>query len=108
MRHLAVITAIALLAALSLAANAGADPSKSTQAVTFHANCTGLGDVSLVNTGPAHTEALQVVGTNTVVLVPFNGAPGIVAAGTAAGTTCTFADGPPGFPATVPVVIVSG
>jgi hypothetical protein len=32
-----------------------------------------------------NTEALQVVGSNTVVLVPFSGAPGIIEAGTAAG-----------------------
>ena len=108
MRHLVAITAIALLAALSVAGTAGADPTKSRQAVVFHANCTGLGDVQLVNTEPAHTEAPQVVGSTTVVLVPFNGAPGVIAAGTAAGTTCTFADGPPGFPATVPVVIIHG
>ena len=105
MRHLVAIMAIAVLAALSLAGTAGADPTSSPQAVVFQANCTGLGDVQLVNTGPAHTAALQVVGSNTVVLVPFNGAPGIIASGTAAATTCTFADGPPGFPATLPVVI---
>jgi hypothetical protein len=107
MRHLVAVMAIAVLAALSLAGTAGADPTRSTKAVVFHANCTGLGEVQLVNTEPAHTEALQVVGSNTVVLVPFNGAPGIIRAGTAAGTTCTFADGPPGFPATVPVVNIN-
>jgi hypothetical protein len=101
---LAVAGAVALVAVSS----AGADPDKSTQAVLFEATCTGLGSVTLANTGPAHTEALQVVGTNTVVLVPFNGAPGIIRAGTAAGTTCTFAEPPPGFPNTLPVVIING
>ena len=107
MRHLVALTAIAVLGALSVAGIAGAEPSKSTKAAVFHAHCTGLGDVLLSNTDPAHTEALHVVGANTTVLVPFNGAPGIIAAGTAAGTSCTFADGPPGFPATMPVVIIN-
>ncbi len=63
--------------------------------------------MTLVNTEPAHTDALQVVGSNTVP-VPFNGARGIAAAGLAAGTTCTFADGSPGFPETMHVVIING
>jgi hypothetical protein len=108
MKRLLVVVAIAAAAAVVPVTGAGADPVNSPQAVLFEATCTGLGTVTLANTGPAHTEALQVVGTNTVVLVPFNGAPGIISAGTAAGTTCTFAKPPPGFPNTVPVVIING
>ena len=93
---------------LVTASSAGADPVNSPQAVLVEATSTGLGAVTLANTGPAHTEALQVVGSNTVVLVSFNGAPGIIRAGTAAGTTCTFAAPPPSFPNTMPFVIVSG
>ena len=108
MKRLLLVVAVAAAAALVPVTGAGADPVNSPQAALFEATCTGLGTVTLANTGPAHTEALQVVGTNTVVLVPFNGAPGIIRAGTAAGTTCTFAAPPPGFPNTVPVVIVNG
>lgn len=99
---LALVVAAAALVPVSAA---GADPVSSPQAFSFAATCTGLGSVTLVNIGPAHTEAFQVVGTNTVVLIPFNGAPGIVAAATAAGTTCTFTELPP--PNTFPVVIVN-
>jgi hypothetical protein len=99
---------VAAASALVSVSGAGADPVHSHQAVLFEATCTGLGTVTLANAGPAHTEALQVVGTNTVVLVPFNGAPGIISAGTAAGTSCTFAEPPPGLPSTVPVVIING
>jgi hypothetical protein len=108
MKRVLLVLAVAGAAALAVASSASADPVKSPQAVLFEATCTGLGNVTLANTGPAHTEALQVVGTNTVVLVPFNGAPGIIAAGTAAGTSCTFAEPPPGFPNTMPVVIING
>jgi hypothetical protein len=108
MKRLLLVVAVAAAAALFPVTGAGADPVNSPQAALFEATCTGLGTVTLANTGPAHTEALQVVGTNTVVLVPFNGAPGIISAGTAAGTTCTFAAPPPGFPNTLPVVIVNG
>jgi hypothetical protein len=108
MRQLGIALAFAVFGALGTAGAATADPVNSTRAVSFEVNCTALGDVTLVNTEPAHTEALQVVGSNTVILVPFNGARGIAAAGLAAGTTCTFADGPPGFPETMPVVIING
>ena len=108
MKRLFLVVAVAAAAALLPVTGAGADPVNSPQAVLFEATCTGLGTVTLANTGPAHTEALQVVGTNTVVLVPFNGAPGIISAGTATGTTCTFVEPPPGFPNTVPVVIING
>lgn len=99
----AVVAALAIVGAAS-----ATGPVKSPNAFYLDATCTGLGSVTLVNTGPAHTEALQVLGTNTVVLVPFNGAPGIISAGTAAGTTCTFAENPTGGPNTVPVVIING
>jgi hypothetical protein len=46
----------------------------------LEATCTGIGTVTLANTLPAHTEAVHVAGSNTVVLVPFN-APGIIRAG---------------------------
>jgi hypothetical protein len=108
MKRAVLALAVAAVLAVIVVGGASADPVKSPQAVVFEATCTGLGPVMLVNTGPAHTEALQVVGTNTVVLVPFNGAPGIISAGTAAGTSCTFAEPPPGFPNTVPVVIIHG
>ena len=108
MKRASLALAVAVATALLAVSSAGADPIKSPQAVLFQATCTGLGEVTLANTGPAHTEALQVVGSNTVVLVPFNGAPGIIRAGTAAGTTCTFVESPPGFPNTVPVVIING
>jgi hypothetical protein len=97
-----------VVAVLAIVGGAGGAPVKSPQVAFLGATCTGLGRVTLVNTGPAHTEALQVLGTNTVVLVPFNGAPGIISAGTAAGTTCTFVDNPTGGPPTVPVVIING
>src|SRR4051812_41133683 len=100
-----LLALVAAAAALVPVSAAGADPVRSPQAFSFESTCTGLGPVTLVNIGPAHTEAFQVVGTNTVVLIPFNGAPGIIAAGTAAGTTCTLAELPP--PNTFPVVIVN-
>jgi hypothetical protein len=43
----------------------------------FSATCTGLGDVILVNQALARTAALRVVGSQTVVIQPFNGAPGV-------------------------------
>src|SRR3954453_13623714 len=108
MKRAILVWAGAAAVALAAVSGASADPVKSHQAFSVDATCTGLGSVTLVNTGPAHTEALQVVGTNTVVLVPFNGAPGVISAGTAAGTTCTFAENPAGGPNTVPVVIIRG
>jgi hypothetical protein len=58
--------------------------------------------------GDRRREAASLASENTVVLVPWNGAPVVISAGTAAGTTCTFAAPPPGFPNTVPVVIING
>ncbi len=86
---LVIVAALAVAAAL-VVGGASAAPVNSPKVAYLAATCTGLGSVTLVNTAPAHTEALQVLGTNTVVLVPFNGAPGIIRAGTAAGTSCTF------------------
>jgi hypothetical protein len=99
---LALVVAAAALVPVSAA---GADPVRSPRQFSFEATCTGLGAVTIVNIAPAHTEAFQVVGTNTVVLIPFNGAPGIIARATAAGTTCTLTEVPP--PNTFPVVIVN-
>ena len=65
-----------VVASFAVVSGASAAPVNSHQVAFLDATCTGLGSVTLVNTGPAHTEALQVLGTNTVVLVPFNGAPG--------------------------------
>jgi hypothetical protein len=66
-----LVAAVAAAAVLVPVTGAAADPVHSPQAVSFEATCTGLGSVTLVNTGPAHTEALQVLGTNTVVGEPF-------------------------------------
>ena len=104
---------IAGLGVIAFAGAGQADPS-GPQAFYFSADCTGLGTVLLVNSGPAHTAAVQVVGTNTVVLVPVNRS--IEERALAAGTTCTFnAAGPDPNdlepvedPETVPVVIVRG
>jgi hypothetical protein len=108
MKRALLALAVGGAASLVAANGASADPVNSAQAHLFEATCTGIGNVTLANALPAHTEALQVVGTNTVVLVPWNGAPGIISAGTAARTMCTFAAPPPGFPNTVPVVIING
>jgi hypothetical protein len=111
-------TSVAMLAtmvafALMLAGPGQADPTGPT-AFYFGANCTGIGDVVLTNAGPSRAAALQVLGTNTIVVVPVNR--GIEERGIAAGTTCTFhAFGPDPNdleeipnPETFPVVIVSG
>jgi hypothetical protein len=117
MRGRRLRTSVATLAtlaafALTLAATGQADPTGPT-AFYFGANCTGIGEVVLANTGPSNAAALHVLGTNTNVLVPKNRA--IETHGIAAGTTCTFhAFGPdPNTlqetdPQTFPVVIVNG
>lgn len=106
------VAAIAVVA-LTVAGPGHADPTGPT-AFYFGADCTGIGSVLLTNAGPSHAAALQVVGTNTIVLVPVNR--GIEERGLAAGTTCTFtafgAD-PNDLeqiedPETFPVVIVNG
>jgi hypothetical protein len=100
-RRIVVITA-SVVAVLALAAAASADPTNSPMNFPLHAVCTGLGEVQLNQAGPSHTDAFLVEGTNTVILGPANGAPGLLQQALAAGTTCTFGFG------TVPVVIVSG
>jgi hypothetical protein len=97
------------------AGTAAADPVQPPKTFQFALTCTGLGDVLATNIGPAHTRAFQVVGTNTILLVPLDDTPGLESQALAAGTTCTLtAAGPPGAlepvepPFTFPVVIVSG
>jgi hypothetical protein len=98
---------------MTLAATGQADP-KGPQAFYFGADCTNIGSVVLVNTGPSRTAALQVLGTSTIVLVPVNRA--IEDRALAAGSTCTFmthgADPdhlePNEETFTDPVVIISG
>jgi hypothetical protein len=94
---LAVLLTAAAVAVVGVS-SATADPLRPPKASTFPITCTGLGLITVTNLGPAHTEAFQVVGSNTIILAPFNGAPGILARALAAGTSC---DG-------VPVVIVNG
>jgi hypothetical protein len=108
---LGAVAAVGILA-LTAAGAARADPTGPT-AFYFGANCTGIGEVVLTNAGPSRAAALQVIGTNTVVLVPKNRA--IETRGMEAGTTCTFhAFGPDPNnleetdPETFPVVIVNG
>jgi hypothetical protein len=84
-RGLAMATVAGAFAA-AFAAPSQADPTGPT-AFYFQADCTGLGTVLLANAGPARTAAFQVVGTNTIVLIPVNRA--IEELALAAGTTCT-------------------
>jgi len=120
-RRLLALTAIALIGAVGGAATAAADPVRPPKTFQFALNCTRIGGVLATNLGPSNTAALQVVGTNTVILPGFTGQfglvspPGIVTQALAAGTTCTLtAAGPPGSleavepPVTFPVVIVNG
>ena len=102
-RLLATLLAGAAVA-LAVGSTATADPLRPPKAVTIDVTCTGLGPVTITNLGPAHTAAFQVIGSNTIILVPLNGAPGILNRALAAGTTCTEVSS--GF--TVPVVIVNG
>jgi hypothetical protein len=103
-----------------VAGSVSADPVAPPNAFEFSATCTGIGSVILTNTAPAFG-ALEVVGTNAIVLVPFQDgvggiitSPGLLERALAAGTTCTFTGGgPPGHiepfdPLTLPVVIVNG
>jgi hypothetical protein len=115
MRSLMATIAVAAAVSLAAARAASADPVVGPKVFQFSATCSGIGSVILTNLGPAHADALQVVGVNTVVLVPVNDAPGILQRALAAGTTCTFTGGgPPGDiqpfddPITIPVVIVNG
>jgi hypothetical protein len=115
MRSLFATIAVAAAVSLAAAGAASADPVVGPKVFQFSATCSGIGSVILTNLGPAHANALQVVGANTVVLVPVNDAPGILKRALAAGTTCTFTGaGPPGDiqpleePFTTPAVIVNG
>ena len=101
-KRTAAMLASVVTAALIAASAASADPSNSPMNFPLHAVCTGLGAVQLNQIGPSHTDAFHVDGTNTIVLGPANGAPGLMERALAAGTTCTFAFG------TVPVVILNG
>jgi hypothetical protein len=121
MRGSLAVAAIALVGAAGGAATAAADPVQPAKTFQFALTCTGIGDVLATNIGQSNTEAFQVVGTNTVILLGLTGqfgivsAPGIVTQALAAGTTCTLtAAGPPGAlepvepPVTFPVVIING
>jgi hypothetical protein len=99
-RTAATLASIAV--ALIAASTASADPTNSPTNFPIHAVCTGIGEVQLNQTGPSHTDAFLVEGTNTVVVAPANGAPGLLQLALAAGTTCTLSFG------TVPVVIING
>ena len=102
MKRTAATLASTAVAALIAASTAFADPTNSPMNFPLHAVCTGIGEVQLNQTGPSHTDAFLVEGTNTVVLGPANGAPGLLQRALAAGTTCTFGFG------TVPVLIING
>jgi hypothetical protein len=115
MRRLLAIATIVLVGAVVGAGTAAADPVQPPKTFQFALTCTGLGDVLATNIGPASTRAFQVVGTNTILLVPLDDTPGLESQALAAGTTCTItAAGLPGAlepvepPFTFPVVIVNG
>jgi hypothetical protein len=114
MKRFIATMVVAASASLAAAAGSSADPLVGPKVFEFSATCSGIGSVILTNLGPAHADALQVVGTNTIVLNVTNGAPGILRQALAAGTSCTFTGGgPPGDiqpfdPITLPVVIVNG
>jgi hypothetical protein len=115
MRRSLAVAAIALVGTVVGAGTAAADPVQPPATLQFALTCTGLGDVLATNVGHAHNRAVQVVGTNTIILIPFDDTPGLESQALAAGTTCTLtAAGPPGAlepvapPFTFPVVIVSG
>jgi hypothetical protein len=88
------------------------------QAFYFSATCSDIGDVLLVNATRGHNAMVQVVGTNTIVLVGSGGggSPGIQKRAAAAGTSCTFTGFGPSPdqlepvdpPFTLPAVIVNG
>jgi hypothetical protein len=92
-----------VVAALIAASAATADPANSPRNFPLNAVCTGLGPVQLNQLGPSRTDAFHVDGTNIIVLVPANGAPGLLNTALAAGTTCTI-----DLFGTAPVVIVNG
>jgi hypothetical protein len=115
MRRSLALMGITLVGAVGGAGTAAADPVQPPKTFQFALTCTGIGDVIATNLGQAQNTAIQVVGTNTIILFGFDGAPGIETRALAAGTTCTLtAAGPPGAlapvepPFTFPVVIVNG
>jgi hypothetical protein len=115
MRRSLAVAAVSLVVAMVGAGTAAADPVQSPQTFQFALTCTGLGDVLATNIGHANNRAVQVVGTNTIIMLPFDDTPGLLSQALAAGTTCTLtAAGPPGAlepvepPFTFPVVIVNG
>ena len=90
MRMKPLLAAIALVAAGVGAGVARADPPPHELAGTpfyFAGSCTGLGDVIVVNQSLAHTGAVRVVGSQTVIVL---GKPGIEAH---ANGECTFSGG---------------
>jgi len=120
MRRFIATIAAALAVSLMVAGSVSADPVAGPEAFEFSATCTGIGSVILTNAGPAFG-SLHVVGTNAIVLVPFQDdvggiitSPALLTKALAAGTTCTFTGA--GFPGqiepfdpfTLPVVIVNG
>src|ERR687887_1207218 len=102
MKRTATVLPSVAAAALVGGPRASADPTNSPMNFPLHAVCTGLGEVQLNQTGPSHTDAFLVEGTNTVIVGAANGAPGLLQQALAAGTTCTFGFG------TVPVLIING
>jgi hypothetical protein len=111
----ATLSSVAMLAVAAAPAQAEIT---GPQAFYFTATCSGIDDVLLVNATRGNNAMLQVVGTNTIVLVGSSpsGSPGIQTRATAAGTTCTFTGFGPSPdqlepvdpPLTLPVVIVNG
>jgi hypothetical protein len=112
MRRLFAAVSIAVFS-LGAAGPAQAEPGGSPEAFFFSATCPGLGDVILSNIGPAQTNALHVVGSQVVLIGPFNGARGLEEE--VADTTCDITGrGPsptqiePHEPFQVPVMIAGG
>jgi hypothetical protein len=90
MRMKPLLAAIAVLVCGAAAGVARADPPPrelAGQPFYFAGSCTGLGDVIVVNQSLAHTGAVRVVGSQTVVVL---GKPGIERH---ANGECTFTGG---------------
>jgi hypothetical protein len=107
-----LLTAVSI-AVIAAAGPAKAEPGGSPEAFFFSATCPGLGEVILSNIGPAQTNALHVVGSQVVLIGPFNGARGLEEE--VADTTCDITGrGPsptqiePHEPFQVSVMIVGG
>jgi len=83
-----VVASIAVLLTTESAAYAGRS---GPNAFYFLGTCTGLGNVTLVNSAAAAANnAVQVVGSSAVIVLPSNGAPGLAELAASAGTTCTI------------------